>query len=282
ERPGARRFARERRGAGRGRGDEPGRTEIPGRVLPPQDSGPDRGSGDVGSSPDWPHRRRTGWPRHACGAGAAASAPEERLDAGDSERNPTALARGPASTTRSGPPFLTPEAVLHSPVAAPTQEDVDVTKRAGCDGGAAETTTRTRAALGFRAHSGWAVVVAIAGSPRSPRVVDRRRVELADPDKQASKQPYHAAEGLDLKKAEELVRRATEDAQRLARQGLRAVIDDLHAGGHQVIGCGIVLASGRPATTLAATLASHALIHTAEGELFRNVLVRSGEHHDLP
>ena len=157
-----------------------------------------------------------------------------------------------------------------------------MTKRAGCDGGAAETTTRTRAALGFRAHSGWAVVVAIAGSPRSPRVVDRRRVELADPDKQASKQPYHAAEGLDLKKAEEVVRRATDDAQRLARQGLRAVIDDLRASGHDVIGCGIVLASGRPATTLAATLASHALIHTAEGELFRKVLVRAGEHHDLP
>src|SRR3989442_15724132 len=87
---------------------------------------------------------------------------------------------------------------------------------------------------------------------------------------------------MDLKKGEETVRRATEDAQRMARKGLRAVIDDLRASGHHVIGCGIVLASGRPAATLAATLASHALIHTAEGELFRNVLVRAGEHHDLP
>src|SRR3989442_11901765 len=71
---------------------------------------------------------------------------------------------------------------------------------------------------------------------------------------------------MDLKKGEETVRRATEDAQRMARKGLRAVIDDLRARGHDVIGCGIVLASGRPATTLAATLASHALIHTAEGD----------------
>ena len=77
------------------------------------------------------------------------------------------------------------------------------------------------------------------------------------------------------------MRRATDDAQRLARQGLRAVIDDLRASGHDVIGCGIVLASGRPATTLAATLASHALIHTAEGELFREVLVQAGERHGL-
>ena len=155
-------------------------------------------------------------------------------------------------------------------------------RREAREGGAVETTTRTRAALGFRAHSGWAAVVAIAGPPRSPRVVDRRRIELADPAIPASKQPYHATEGLDLKKAEEVVRRATDDAQRLARQGLRAVIDDLRASGHDVIGCGIVLASGRPATTLAATLASHALIHTAEGELFRDVLVRAGDHHDLP
>ena len=155
-------------------------------------------------------------------------------------------------------------------------------KRGGCDGGVAETTTRTGAALGFRAHSGWAAVVAIAGPPCSPRVVDRRRIELADPAIPASKQPYHAAEGLDLKAAEEVVRRSTEDARRLARQGLRGVIDDLRAGGHDVIGCGIVLASGRPATTLAATLASHALIHAAEGELFRDVLVRAGEHHELP
>jgi len=162
------------------------------------------------------------------------------------------------------------------------EEDTDVKKRDAREGGAVETNARTRAALGFRAHSGWAAVVAIAGRPRSPRVVDRRRIELADPDNPASKQPYHAAQGLDLKKAEEAVRRSTEDAQRLARQGLRSVIDDLTASGHDVIGCGIVLASGRPAATLAATLASHALIHTAEGELFRDVLVRASDDHKLP
>ena len=131
---------------------------------------------------------------------------------------------------------------------------------------------RTRVALGFRAHSGWAALVAIAGSPDSPAVIDRRRIELAEPGIPASKQPYHAAAALDLKKAEELVRRSADRAKLLARRALGAALDDLKKEGHEVAGCGILLRSGRPLTTLAATLASHALIHTAEGDLFRDAL----------
>ena len=136
---------------------------------------------------------------------------------------------------------------------------------------------KTHAALGFRAHSGWAALVVIAGSPRAPAVIDRRRIELVDPRTPGGKQPYHAAERLELKKAEELVGRCTDDARRLARQALRAVMDDLREKDHDLVGCGILLGSGRPATTLAATLASHALIHTAEGELFRDVLTHASE-----
>jgi len=138
----------------------------------------------------------------------------------------------------------------------------------------------TRAVLGFRAHSGWAALVVVAGPPRSPRVIDRRRIELIAPG--IPKQPYHAAEKLDLKEAEKLVGRCANTAGRLARQAVRAVVDDLRDKGHDVVGCGILLASGRPATTLAATLASHALIHTAEGELFRDALTRASEHWGLP
>ncbi len=141
---------------------------------------------------------------------------------------------------------------------------------------------KTHAALGFRAHSGWAALVVVAGPPRSPAVIDRRRIQLVDPGIPGSKQPYHAAQNLDLKKAEEVVRRSTKQARRLARRALRAVMDDLREKGHDLVGCGILLGSGRPATTLAATLASHALIHTAEGELFRGALTHASEHHDLP
>ncbi len=139
-----------------------------------------------------------------------------------------------------------------------------------------------RAALGLRAHSGWAALVVVGGPPHSPEVMHRRRIELADPGIPGSKQPYHAAEGLPLEKAEELVRRCADAARLLARRALRAVIDELRESGQEVVGCGLLLASGRPATTLAATLASHALIHTAEGELFRNALTHASEQCGLP
>jgi len=41
--------------------------------------------------------------------------------------------------------------------------------------------------------------------------------------------------------------------------------------------CAIVLAAGRPLPDLAGILASHALIHTAEGEFFRQVIRKACE-----
>ncbi len=146
---------------------------------------------------------------------------------------------------------------------------------------AVKTGLRTLAALGFRAHSGWAVLVAVAGPPHRPAVVNRRRIEIADPEIPGSKQPYHAAEGWPLAKAEEYMSRCTHRTKLLAQRAVSAAVADLREKGHDVVGCGILGASGRPLTTLAAALASHALIHTAEGELFRNALIEAGRHCDL-
>lgn len=136
-------------------------------------------------------------------------------------------------------------------------------------------------ALGFRAHSGWAALVAVGGPPRAPVVVDRRRIEFVDPGISGAKQPYHAAAEMELKEAERYLRGCAARTKFLARRALRAVVNDLRKRGHDVVGCGLLLGSGRPATTLAATLAAHPLIHTAEGEFFRNALVEASEHCDL-
>ena len=50
------------------------------------------------------------------------------------------------------------------------------------------------------------------------------------------------------------------------------MLEELTRAGHPVTGCGLLLASGRPLPALPAILASHPLIHTAEGELFREAL----------
>jgi hypothetical protein len=138
------------------------------------------------------------------------------------------------------------------------------------------------AAIGCRAHSGWAALVIVSGPVSSPRIIDRRRIVIADPTIPGSKQPYHAAEKLPFRQAEQLVKRCTERSRALARQELRAAVEQSRNSGHEVAGCGLVLASGRPLPDLAATLASHALIHTAEGELFRNVIADASRELNVP
>lgn len=142
--------------------------------------------------------------------------------------------------------------------------------------------TAHTAALGIRSHSGWATLVAVAGDPLAPEVLLRRRIEIASPAIEGSRQPYHAAEGLGLAAAEKLIRRGEEGSRKLALAALRAAIAEVEAGGHVVGGCALLLSSGRPLEDLADTLASHAKIHTADGEHFRDAIARAAGQCGLP
>ena len=135
------------------------------------------------------------------------------------------------------------------------------------------------AAVGFRVHSGWAALVAVTG-PLT--VIDRRHITLADPSIKGSIQPYHAAEPMPFADAERLIQRCIDSSRTLAHLELRKALDDLHRKGYRATACGLLLASGRPLPDLAATLASHALIHTAEGELFRDAVAHAAARCDLP
>jgi hypothetical protein len=139
---------------------------------------------------------------------------------------------------------------------------------------------KAMAALGFRAHSGWAVMILASGSARSIVVLKRREIDLIE--RGIPKQPYHAAEGLDLKRAAALIHKSEATALKLARTAVRSAIKETHDQGLDLKGAGLLMASGRPQTTLAATLASHALIHSAEGELFRSAIAKACEYFDLP
>jgi hypothetical protein len=136
--------------------------------------------------------------------------------------------------------------------------------------------------LGFRAHSGWAAMVVVAGTIDALRVLERRRVVIADPELPGSKQPYHAAAELPFPKAEEFVRRAIESSRALALEAMAATVKALRSQGHEVAACAVVLGSGKALPGLEGILASHALIHTAEGEMFRDALVWAAKEHPLP
>jgi len=134
-----------------------------------------------------------------------------------------------------------------------------------------------RAALGFRAHSGWAAVVALTDSPAAPAVILRRRLEICDPRIHGSKQPFHAAEPMEFTNAESYIRRCTESTRSLAEAAVRAVVAELSAMGFGVAGGCVLQGSGRPTGDLAKILSAHPLIHTAEGEFFRDALSHACE-----
>jgi hypothetical protein len=135
------------------------------------------------------------------------------------------------------------------------------------------------AAIGIRMHSGWGVLVTVSDQAE---VIDRRRIVIVRENATGGKMPFHHAEGLGLPKAESYLESYTAECDCLASQEIVKALEDLKAHGYQAIAAGLVLASGRALPKLAQILASHPLIHTAEGELFRDVVRRACESLGIP
>lgn len=125
-----------------------------------------------------------------------------------------------------------------------------------------------KAAVGFRAHSGWAVAVTVAGG----EAIDRRRIEICDCLMPGSAQPYHHVARRPLAEAERFLKQCAEISTAMAEAAVRRLVADLAVSGYRASGCTILLGSGRPLGELSKTLASHPLIHTAEGEFYRDAL----------
>ena len=131
------------------------------------------------------------------------------------------------------------------------------------------------AALGFRAHSGWTALVALSVSKGVPCVLARQKVHLVETFIYKFRQPYHTAKGMAPDEGRAFVAQVQATARRLAYRAIRDLQDSLQAQGYRLTRCGLVLASGRPLPQLAQILASHALIHTADGELFRGAILHA-------
>ncbi len=129
------------------------------------------------------------------------------------------------------------------------------------------------AALGFRAHSGWTALVALSLARGAPCVLARQRIHLVKTFTYRFRQPYHTAKNLPLDEARAFIFSVQTEARSLAYRAIRKVQESLQAQGYRLARCGLVLASGRPVPSLPDILASHALIHAADGELFREALL---------
>jgi hypothetical protein len=134
-----------------------------------------------------------------------------------------------------------------------------------------------QAALGFRVHSGWAAVVAVRVEKGAPVVLVKQRVHLVETFTYEFRQPYHTAEKMLIGQAREFIARMQAQARRLAYGAIRELGSRTQEQGVKLTRCGLLLASGRPLPELEKILASHALIHTADGELFRDALLHGSK-----
>ena len=138
------------------------------------------------------------------------------------------------------------------------------------------------AALGIRMHSGWGVLVALSGDAASLEVLDRRRIVTIDPEIHGSSQPYHHAANLGFPESERYLANCAAISERVAFTAIGELLKELDVRGCRIAGAAVLLASGRPLPPLAKILASHPLIHTAEGEFFRNAVSKACERLKIP
>jgi hypothetical protein len=132
-------------------------------------------------------------------------------------------------------------------------------------------------ALGFKPHTGWAIAVTIGGDAANPVVFDRRRVALCPDD--LPRQVYHHAQGLSPARAV----RAVVDVEDAVDITSNLVLEELagQAATHgDLVAVGIV-GEPRDVPDLKHVLASHALLHLAEGELYRSALDEAAQERGL-
>jgi hypothetical protein len=138
------------------------------------------------------------------------------------------------------------------------------------------------AAIGVSVHSGWGSVVTVTGQGGAEEVLDRRRLVIIDSKVTGAAQPYHYIQAKEIRAAEAHLYRCAAESRRLAVEALTRVTSELSNRGFVLVASALLLSSGRPLPALAEILTSHPLIHTAEGEFFRQSFSSAFEHLKIP
>jgi hypothetical protein len=136
------------------------------------------------------------------------------------------------------------------------------------------------AVLGFSPHIGWAAVLAISGLGDAPAIVVKGRVEMATTFETGA--VYHVGQKLRLEDAEALVRSSEETFTAAASARIAAIAAALRGRELEPVASAVVAGGEGHLPALAAILRSHALVHAAEGRLYRSVLARASEACAIP
>ena len=130
---------------------------------------------------------------------------------------------------------------------------------------------------GFAIHTGWAAAVLVGGDARKPLVIDRRRVTLCP--EALPRQVYHAVQDMPPAKAALLVREVHEAVDGLTDEVIADLADIARDHG-PLVAVGVT-GFPRDVPTLDKVLKSHALLHLAEGELYRGAICDAADARGL-
>ena len=119
--------------------------------------------------------------------------------------------------------------------------------------------------------------MAVSGPPDAIEILARRRIVTADPEMPGAIQPYHYAMNLKLPESDKHLAKCAAASTRMAVAAIADLVKEFH-----IVGSAVLQASGRTLPSLEKILASHPLIHTAEGEFFRHTVSQACEDLQIP
>ncbi len=134
------------------------------------------------------------------------------------------------------------------------------------------------ATIGFRAKTGKAIAIALAGSRKAPEFLGRWNVLLHDPEIPATYQPHHEVMELPWAEAQRAARRLERGIEKITISVLKELARELARQGVE-LGC--IAAVGSPDRNLEKIGNFHIRAHAAEGILFRRVIETAAENRKL-
>src|SRR6266576_4130336 len=131
--------------------------------------------------------------------------------------------------------------------------------------------------IGWRSHSGWAVMVVAEGTPASPRILSRELVQLVD--EPLPRMAYHAIQvyELSLRDGKALIGKVRRAATTAATKATKTAAKEFGADAVGVVG----KARNIP-DDLERILAAHSLLHAAEGALYDEAILEAAARAGLP
>src|SRR4030095_288810 len=140
------------------------------------------------------------------------------------------------------------------------------------------TVTKSQAAaLGFRVKSGWAAVVLLTGTARSPQLSDIGRIELCDPRRPETRQPYHAAMG-ELETDSTKLNQRERVVRGISQESLTRLLNCYQQKRFQIKRAALVVGSQTDPDTIGNP---HIRAHALEGSLFRSVIEQTLQDHEI-